>query len=461
MKHPLRQVAHLLRRGFDAATGTSKDTRWPSWAAQYAPARQQLAARHQLSARSNYEIANSATAAAISDQWVTNLVGDGPALRSGHPDEATRRAIEEAFSRWAEDVDVAGGVDLCGFLSSAVRSIVSSGEAIVHLVTTPRGELRLRLLNSEQLDPARTRELENMTRIIAGVEFDASGKIVAYHIYPQQPDLYVNMLWAPIRVPAEDVCHCFESRTPGQVRGVSWLAPVLTTIHQLDSLQDALLARARTSALFGGFIVDPSGTSGLGDGTLDPQSISMEPGALRVLPADASISFPDTPTAEGMPELMKHLLRAVASGCGLPYALLSGDLSDSNYSSARLGLEAFKRRCVALRETLLIGKLLRPIFRRWITLELLSGRLYGPAFAHDPQSYYASSFIFPSWTSLDPAREATADIALINAGVRSRAEVIAARGRDPADVDAEIASDTFVPKNPVAPGAPLLELPHA
>jgi capsid protein len=61
---------------------------------------------------------------------------------------------------------------------------------------------------------------------------------------------------------------------------------------------------------------------------------------------------------------------------------------------------------------------------------------------------------------LDPYREAQADVALVNAGIRSRREIIAARGRDPDDVDAEIQSDTFTPRIPPA-GNPRLENSNA
>ena len=37
-----------------------------------------------------------------------------------------------------------------------------------------------------------------------------------------------------IRIPIEDVCHgCFKPETPGQVRGVSWFAPVLLRLVDL------------------------------------------------------------------------------------------------------------------------------------------------------------------------------------------------------------------------------------
>jgi lambda family portal protein len=197
----IARAANVLfgSRSFDAASGGH---RWPEWASMWAPARQQLMARHQLASRSNYLIANSPSAASVADVWTTSTIGDGPSVRSGHPSEATRRALEDGWGRFHDACDQEG-------VSGLVRSMVTSGEGLFHFVTTPRGELRLRLLSPEQLYPARTRELENMDRIFSSVEFSADGRRIAYHIYPQQPDLVVNMQWAPIRVAAQDVIHIF------------------------------------------------------------------------------------------------------------------------------------------------------------------------------------------------------------------------------------------------------------
>src|SRR5262249_20762730 len=224
----------------------------------------------------------------------------------------------------------------------------------------------------------------------------------------------------PVRIPADDVVHAFEQRTPGQVRGISWLAPVLTRLQELDRLEDALLARANVAALFAGFVTDPEGTSGFGEGKIDPQNLSLEPGVIRLLPSTASITFPNMPDAADMPDVLRHLLRQVAAGVGLPYELLAGDLSQVNYSSAKLGLEAFKRRVTAIRTSIWNAGVLQPVWRRFVSLEVLSGRLYAPVFARDPDPYFAVTAMWPGFAPLDPYREAESDVLLLNAGLRSR-----------------------------------------
>jgi len=141
-------------------------------------------------ARARGLIANSPSACAIADQWSTHLVGDGPSVRSAHPNENVRRALEEAWSRFYTRCDVEGVNDLTGLLAGAVYSLAGSGD---HMVTAGRGELRLRRLSPAQRDPAMTREIESIRRIIAGVEFDARGRRVAYHLLRDQPDLVASM----------------------------------------------------------------------------------------------------------------------------------------------------------------------------------------------------------------------------------------------------------------------------
>jgi capsid protein len=87
--------------------------------------------------------------------------------------------------------------------------------------------------------------------------------------------------------------------------------------------------------------------------------------------------------------------------------------------------------------------LLQPVWERFVTLEILSGRLEADDFETDPDSYFDVEFRWPAWASLDPGKDADADVVLMNSKLRSRAEIIAARGRDIEDVDKEIDADPF------------------
>jgi lambda family phage portal protein len=211
-------------------------------------------------------------------------------------------------------------------------------------------------------------------------------------------------------------------------------------------LEDAALAKAKTTALLAGFLKDLDGTAMPDIKAGNPAELSLEPGTIRALPPGADITFSPTSDFTGIGELLKHFLRSIASGTGAPYPLIAENLSDVNYSSARVGLQNFWRRCAAIRSSLLINRLLQPIYERFVTLEILSGRLVVADFERNPKQYFRASFLFPVPVSIDPVKDTSADTMAIDAGIASREQVIAARGRDPDEVNAEISRDTFQPK---------------
>jgi lambda family phage portal protein len=404
----------------------------------WARTRQELAARPILAMRANYLVDNSPTGRSIEEQWCDNLIGDGPSARSGHPNETVKAALHGAWGRFYNEADIEGA-DLAEFLRRTVRSVVTTGDAFIRLVTTSDG-LRLQLLSSEQIDPTKNEELSDGGRIISGIEVGPFGERRAYWVRPQAPDFWLSMIGPPVRIDAVDICHVYEPRHPGQVRGISWLTPVATRLLELDRLEDSLLARMRVAALFAGFICDPDGTF-TGEGKRDPAELSMEPGTLRLLPSGATVNFPNVPGIEGAPELLKHMLRSIAAGSGIPFELLGSDLSDVNYSSAKLGLEAFRRRVKSIQSSMIASRLLMPVWRRLIALEIVAGRLRAPRFVAEPENYFAVSFLWPQWASLDPLKEAEADQILLANAIKSRQQIVAERGRDYADVQAENAAD--------------------
>ena len=74
-----------------------------------------------------------------------------------------------------------------------------------------------------------------------------------------------------------------------------------------------------------------------------------------------------TPSANGdYADYMRMQLHAVAAGVGLTYELLTGDLSQVNYSSIRAGLIEFRRRMEALQWQLIVPGLCQPVWSRFV-----------------------------------------------------------------------------------------------
>lgn len=420
------------RRHYEAAGAGG---RWPGTSYMSAPASSAHAAGPIAGSRIAYLAANSPHGASIVNAIVTNVVADGPAFRPNVRGAAMSAAY---LTRFWPTVDVEGS-DLGHFLQRIVRCLVIYGEAFVVLATDPDdGSARAQLIGVEQVDRTATRELADGGRITAGIEQDAIGRIVAYHVLPDNHDAPFAQQRPAVRIPASDVLHLFDAQWPGQRRGISWLASIATRLAEISRLEDAQLATAATQALVGLVFTTMGGDfSGLPDGT-NPQVPAMEPGASIVAPPGFDVKAFQAARMDGANDFLKAMLRSAATGAGIPYALMTGDLSDTNYSSARLGLLEFRRRVIAIQKNLLIPRILDPLWTRWATLEQLAGRL--------PRGDVSGTWQFTGWQALDPAKEAAADAASIASGTRSRFEIIAARGRDPQEVDAEIAADTFTPR---------------
>jgi lambda family phage portal protein len=465
VKRKIRQ----LRRSWDGEAGrygggrmdaAGNSGRWPREAMTPSLPIESLASRRMVSWRAQYQIMNAPVVESIANVLCTNLIGDGPAIRSGHPNKNMASVLEQSWNDWQMHADIEGnGGDLVSILNRVVRGFVTHGEAFVRFVPVRRGELRLQLISPEMVDPALNRFDIDGTgkRIVAGIELGPQGERLGYWVRPQLETSFVSVYQPAVRVPASEICHVYEPRFPGQIRGISWIAPCMTRIQELDSLEDAALAKARTTALFAGFVRDLEGTGFPDTERGNPNDLSLEPGTMRVLPPGTDITFAPTSDMSGLAGFMKHILRSIAAGSGTPYNLIADDLEGVNYSSARVGLQNFWRRCGAIRSSILAARFLQLVWERWVTLEILSGRLHAPGFENHSDQFFAATFLWPQPTSLDPLKDAEADVVALDAGLRSRQEIIAARGRDPSEVTAELEADTFVPKAPtIKEPSPLL-----
>jgi lambda family phage portal protein len=455
-------ASRAFRRSFDAAG----PRRWPRHSQVWAQNSQSLAARNIITKRSNYLSWNSPTGAAFVEGWVTNLIGSGPTVRSGHGDKDVRADLESRFAEWCTSCNVEGVGDLSGMLETAVRSTVTSGESLFHFAVDGGGNLGLRLLASEQLDSSRTVPSLGMTgdgpNVVSGVEKDRNGKIAAYWILDDAPD----QVWASVapskRVDAVDIAHIFKKQFPGQVRGLSWFTAIASRLVELDTLEDSALVRARCAAIMAGFVSgDPENSMfdpDIGtDGSVTPPELTLEPGTMTWLPPGATVTFSQLGDMSTVTDLMRHMLRSIAAGGGMSYEALTADLSQVNYSSARLGAASFQRRIKALQGSLLTAQLLTPIWRRWVLLEILTGRIHAPDFQTAPLAYLNATWLFPGFPSVDPLKEAKANALDIASRTRSRAEIIADHGRDVSDVDEEIGSDPLFVSDPVAAAALLAQ----
>lgn len=403
-----------------------------------------LAAATIVRSRARHAYANNAHARAAVDAWVAALVGTGARPSPAHPQADVRAEIGAAVDGWADVADITGRADWWSMQAEIAREVVIAGEALVLLIDTPEG-LRLRQIPAELLDDSETRDLANGGSIVGGVEFDAYGRRVAYWIRPEQAaSAYAS--WAPPkRIDAADVLHVLKPIGAGQVRGISWLAPILLKLNEIDQLSDALLVGFKTAAMFAGFLTNENDLSGDQpfDGQQDGSIMNggLEPGTIKVVPAGYKLNLTTPPQAQQAPEFLSAEIRTVAVGMGVPAHLVSGDLSKANYGSLRADLVSFRQRVEQVQYGILAPQLLRPIHSRAVTSLIFSGAIEAPDFEAHPRDWTSAEFIMPAQPWIDPAKDAQALQTLMDAGLMSRRQAVAERGWAVEPLDAEIAAD--------------------
>jgi lambda family phage portal protein len=288
----------------------------------------------------------------------------------------------------------------------------------------------------------------------AGVEFSPIGKRVAYYFYHQRPGALDDFDVSDLRrVPANSVIHLFDPLRAGQIRGVPHLTQALIRLYELDKFEDATLLRAQIANLFAGFIKRPAGESdvnpmtGLADAGTDSSDrpiVSLEPGIMQELGPGEEINFNDPPNADPFgPAFMKQTLMGVSAATGVPYEVITGDMTGMTDRVMRVVLHEFRRAITARQHHIVAFQLCRPVWRSWMDQGLLSGALDIPAAAYviDPAPWAAVKWMPQGWPYIHPVQDVQAANSAIKSGFTSRSAVVSEQGEDAEVIDAEQAAD--------------------
>ncbi|EBA08942.1 phage portal protein [Sagittula stellata] len=362
--------------------------------------------------------------------------------------EALQRITRDQWERFQENCDPEGQMDFYGQQRLVMRTVAEGGEALrLWFPVSDRGRLfwRCRIVEGDLLDHQRNEDLPGGGRVVQGVEFDALGRRVAYHLFEGHPgDSYAATGWKQTtrRVSAEYVDHIFEVLRPGQVRGVSWFAPVATVLRDLDDLAEAEVVRKKLEACISMVVHNahedaaPDGAAiapATGDAAVPLRSASgspierMQPGMVLEARPGWGVEFNAPPASPGLVEHMKERLHAVAAGIGVTYMQMTGDMSRANYSSMREGRIEFNRLVDSWQADLMVQQSGRPAWRRVMQAASINGELTTRL---TPRAKY----IAPKRPWVDPQKDVSAAVLEIENFIADPEAVIEATGKTPEEV---------------------------
>lgn len=417
-----------------------------------------------LRARSRDLVRNVDYARGFMSKVRVNVVGStGVRLRidarrpDGSRDREDSERVEAAFGDWSKRgaCTVDGEMSFRDVQALAMRGLIRDGEVILRKrygrAMGPSG-FRLQFIDPDQLDELHNERLAGGRRVVMGVEIDADGRRLAYHLKSDHPDALVSLdRQRRVRVPADEIIHAFLVEEVGQVRGAPWLNPSGRQLYQLDRYAEAEVVAARVAASKMGFYEMEDG-AGYGPSDDDNAETGRgafvehaEPGEFPVLPVGVKFKSydPQHPTTafEGF---IKQALRGAAAGVGLSYVAFSGDLEGVNYSSIRQGVLEDRGLWQDL-QAWLAEHVLTPVFEAWLDAALVSGVL-APIPASRFDKLNRPVWHARGWAWVDPLKEITAREKEVALGVTSRRRTATETGRDFDQVAEELAQEEGGPR---------------
>lgn len=431
-----RARARMMVRHFEAASFGRRTEGWHRLGTD-ANAAAAGAALSTLRAQARDLVRNNPWARHGLHRIVTNTVG------WGIKPKATGRGAGLAQQRWRDwaettQCDAAGRLTMYGLQALAMSTIAEAGEVLIRrrwrLPTDGLAvPLQLQILEPDFLDHTRDGPIgEAGGPIIQGVEHDGIGRRVAYWLFDRHPGSTGFALGNSIsavsrRIPAADILHVYHLDRPGQVRGTSWFASVDVRLHELDGFEDATVVKQRISASLAAFVTDmgdgggPLAVGGT-DATTGQPTDTIEPGMILSLQPGKQVTVANPPTATDYQPFTTCSLRAIAAGLDITYEDLTGDFSQTTYSSGRLGRLGAQASIHDWRWNMLVPQLCAPIWSWMLDAMILAGAEVERA---------PAKWAPPPAQLLDPDREGKANQQLVRSGQMTWPQMVREQGEDP------------------------------
>lgn len=361
-------------------------------------------------------------------------------IGSGITHKYSSSRVSKKFDEWAYSTkcDPNGQMNYFGIQQLIMRSVPRDGEVYVRRIRTPYVDentppLQLQILESDFIDVSDNRTLTNGNIVVQGIELEArTGRRVAYHIYKTHPgESFVSNAYTTIekiRVPAEDIAPVFKVLRSGQLRGLSWASSVMLKMYDYADFEDAQLQRQKLAACFAAFIIDANNVA---DGASAPPVDKLEPAMIEVLGPGQDIKFGSPPGVDGFKDSALLYKRAISAGFGITYESLTGDYSNVNFSSARMGALRMYKNVDSWRWNMFIPQFSQ-VVSRWF---LESLELMGTSTKN-----VSCKFTCPRREMIDPSVEVPARIKEVRAGFKSLATAIREGGEEFEEVVEEIAA---------------------
>lgn len=437
----------------------------------------------RLRDRSWYEFRNSPKARAGVESLVNLVVSTGIDVQPATGDEEDDAELHEMFLMWAEHAGADGNTTLWELQRQAFRSVVCSGEALWQIVTIPQRDdprrpvpVAINPLDPKQLSLDPVAPVEKGLEFIQGVEVDAFGRPVWYHITASSDkgfqtgvtDKQIGVAGSAdfampqnlqdgqfefntgasgkkgVKVPAREIIHIYEKLRPGQIRGEPKLAPVLDALQQDRDMITYEMASAKIAAAFAVFITsDAEGDlSGLSEAEEDEEVSGsnedgqgnpfyrVEGGAVNQLqPGEKVEQVNSNRPSDKMAPFRDMIDGDIAASLSIRRTDLNRDYSGANYSSMRAA-QLDVRRGLDPTQNWFGDSVSCEVWRRTLMLFATAANVTPPTIDAELREFMRCKAMPVGHPFVDPDKDGKAAIQNIRGSLSTWQEEVGKRGKD-------------------------------
>lgn len=394
----------------------------------------------------NYDIALGVLNTLVANTVGPNGIGVEPQPRraDGSIHDEFARDLLNLYKDWCKRPEVTWCHDWSGAQRLLARTWFRDGEVFAQTVEGngafldhgTRVPLSLEMMEPDLVPIELSAGGIGNGRIEQGVEINAWGRPVAYHVlkaFPGEAAISLAAAGQTKRIDAGRMLHVATRHRIRQLRGVSVFASVLNRFDDLKDYEESERVAAKVAASMAAFI--KKGAPDLYDPPTDGEQrhLKFRPGMIfdDLKPGEEIGTIDTNRPNPNLETYRSGQIKAIASGTG-PTASSISKTYDGTYSAQRQELvEGWIAYATLSSE--FASRIVRPVWEKFVALAILSGTLRVPADV-DRNTLDDAIYITPQMPWIDPKKEAEAWGMLEDRAYASGPEIVRKRGGNPMDV---------------------------
>lgn len=383
---------------------------------------------------------------------VADTVAWGISFQIVHKRKSTQRRLEELAARHllTTKCDADGRHNIYGLQALALRVVAECGACIIRRRRRRASDglpvpVQFQVLEPEHIDMAKDGPLAGGGYIVQGIQFDKLGQREGYWLFTTHPGEGGQRLGETQShfVSASEVTHIYRvERGSQQVHGIPWLSSIVITLRDYHDFDDAKLLTQKLAACMGFIETTPPEALQLmqAESTAPPDPGAetqerltrqkpliedIEPG-MHIFGAPGNKIDPiEPPSVADYGPFTIGQKQKIAAGLEIPYEVLSGDYSNTNFSGSRMGRLGYQTNIEMWRWQMLIPGACEPMLRWFLEASVLLPDM--PSDAQDATATHSP----PPFAMLDPSVEVPAKILEVAGGMLTPSEMLRQLGYEP------------------------------